>query len=81
MTLENDSIKKTVKNRYGERARNVIELTTINPEANPTGSSNCGSPSELARALQRYSESEINELPTEAVAASAGCGNPIALAG
>ena len=46
MTLENDSIKKTVKNRYGERARNVIELT-INPEANPTGSSNCCSPSDM----------------------------------
>ena len=51
MTLENDSIKKTVKNRYGERARNVIELT-ISTEANPAGSSNCCSPSDMDRALQ-----------------------------
>ena len=80
MTLESDNIKKTVKNRYGERARNVIELAS-NPESNPMGSSNCCSPSDMDRVLQLYSESEINQLPTEAVAASAGCGNPLALAG
>ena len=51
MTLQNDNIKKTVKYRYGERARNVIELA-INPESNPIGSSNCCSPSDMDKVLQ-----------------------------
>lgn len=79
MTTQNEEIKKLVRERYGARARGVIELQVAKqPEASGDG---CCGPADMERALRIYTEGQINNLPPEAVAASAGCGNPTALAG
>ena len=79
MTTNSEEIKRLVRERYGARAKGVIELTVVQPE----GSSNpgCCSPADTERALRLYTEGQIAGLPAESIAASAGCGNPTALAG
>ncbi len=79
MTTKNEDIKRLVREKYGARARGVIELKVIQPS--PSGDGGCCGPADQERALRIYSEGQINNLPAEAVAASAGCGNPTALAG
>ena len=82
MAANQEEIKKLVRERYGARARGVIELTQVqNGGDSSCGDSGCCGPSDLDRALRLYSEGQISGLPMEAVAASAGCGNPTALAG
>jgi arsenite methyltransferase len=81
MTTNQEEVKRLVRERYGERARRVIQLSPA-PASDAGGSqSGCCGPADLDRALRLYSEGQITGLPTEAVAASAGCGNPTALAG
>jgi SAM-dependent methyltransferase/DNA-binding PadR family transcriptional regulator len=75
-----EEVKRLVRNRYGARARRVIELTPA-PSAGGCGDSGCCGPADLDRALRIYDQGQIAGLPVEAVAASAGCGNPTALAG
>ncbi len=89
-----DEVKELVRNRYGARAQRVIDLTPA-PSDHQCGQPGCGSPAsggscgdagccgpaDLDRALRLYSEGQVTGLPAEAVAASAGCGNPTALAG
>ena len=79
MATDQSEIKKFVQERYGARARNVIELS----EAQSSGSEDegCCGPSDFDRALRLYNEGQVTGVPAEAVAASAGCGNPTALAG
>ena len=79
MTTDSEEIKRLVREKYGARAKGVIELTAVQPP----GSSDpgCCSPADMDRALRIYSEGQLAGLPTESVAASAGCGNPTALAG
>ncbi len=79
MATDQNEIKRFVQERYGSRARGVIELS----EAQPSGESDAGccGPSDTERALRLYNEGQVAGLPAEAVAASAGCGNPTALAG
>jgi len=77
--VKNEDIRRLVRERYGARARGVIELNVIQQPS--SGDSGCCGPADLERALRIYSEGQINNLPAEAVAASAGCGNPTALAG
>ena len=79
MATDQNEIKRFVQERYGARARGVIELA----EAQPTcdADSGCCGPSDSERALRLYNEGQVAGLPAEAVAASAGCGNPTALAG
>ena len=72
-----EEIRSTVRDHYGARARKVIELTANDPG---DGSACCG-PQDMERAMTLYSEGQMSGLPTEAIAASAGCGNPTALAG
>ncbi len=85
-TNQDQEIKDLVRQRYGDRARRVIQLSPAAPApddfcADPScGDSGCCSPADLDRALHLYSQAQINNLPVEAVAASAGCGNPTALA-
>ena len=79
MTTKNEDIKRLVREKYGARARGVIELNVIQQPS--SGDRGCCGPADLERALRIYSEGQINNLPAEAVAASAGCGNPTALAG
>lgn len=69
------NIKEVVKERYGQAA---LRATT-------TGSSCCGASACCGTDVDPitsnlYSELETGQLPTEAVLASLGCGNPTALA-
>lgn len=122
MTTNSEEVKKLVRERYGARARGVIEQSEalaaepsdeaccdpggcggIQEEARTVSSSpaaeakgiiqlvdvsgascdapGCCGPEDLDRALKIYQEGQIAGLPAESVAASAGCGNPTALAG
>ena len=47
----------------------------------PTEAAACCSPADTDRAMTLYNEAQLQGLPVEAMAASAGCGNPTALAG
>ena len=79
MTTNSDEIKELVRERYGARARSFIELTPVQDAA--SGDAGCCGPADMDRALRIYSEGQVAGLPAESVAASAGCGNPTALAG
>lgn len=90
MVAEHSDIKELVKERYGARARRVIELNPVAEQADEGQSAGCGceataesccGPEDLEHALRLYSEGQLVGLPTESIAASAGCGNPTALAG
>ena len=72
-------IKEMVRERYGSRARGVIELTQVQGSGDEAGA--CCSPADQERAMRLYQESQLAGLPVDSVAASAGCGNPTALAG
>ena len=82
MATNHEEIKEVVRGRYGARARSVIQLTEV--QAAPgtdSGDAGCCGPADLDRALRLYNQGQIDGLPAAAVAASAGCGNPTALAG
>jgi hypothetical protein len=77
-----DEVKELVRNRYGARAQRVIDLAPAPTTAGGScGDSGCCGPADLDRALRLYGEGQLAGLPAEALAASAGCGNPTALAG
>lgn len=79
MTTNSEEIKRLVRERYGSRAKGVIELTQVQP---PGGEdAGCCGPADLERAMRIYQKGQLAQLPAESVAASAGCGNPTALAG
>ncbi|MDR0344854.1 MAG: arsenite methyltransferase [Nocardiopsaceae bacterium] len=88
MTDETRSLREQVRSRYAEAARAVLEprpgVTAQSVEISGTGSC-CGTgPAALDSAScfggQLYGESETGGLPEEAVLASLGCGNPLAVA-
>ena len=82
MATDQSEIKRYVQERYGARARNVIEVSDASGcGGGEDGDSGCCGPSDFDRALRLYNEAQVSDLPAEAVAASAGCGNPTALAG
>ncbi len=89
MTANNSEIKELVRERYGARARRVIELSPVVEHGADEHTDGCGcnvassccGPEDLEHAMRLYSEGELAGLPAESVAASAGCGNPTALAG
>src|SRR3990170_3183721 len=71
MTTERE-IKDTVRERYAESARQVQAAGS---------SSCCGSdPVENVISSRLYTTDELQGLPQEAVVASLGCGNPVAMA-
>jgi arsenite methyltransferase len=79
-TPNRETIRDAVRSRYAEAATRVAQTATSSDCCN-AGSSCCGSAhdeSEISSAL--YSIEELGELPTRAVLASLGCGNPTALA-
>lgn len=79
MATDQNEIKRFVQERYGARARGVIEVFEVQPAGE--GDGGCCGPSDTERALRLYNQGQVAGLPAEAVAASAGCGNPTALAG
>jgi SAM-dependent methyltransferase len=70
-----DTIRETVRERYGQAALRVME-GGANGCCGATAS--CGGEDPITRDL--YAEGETAGLPAEAVLASLGCGNPTALA-
>ena len=90
MSTESKEIKELVKERYGARAKRVIELSPIQEVvADYEHGGGCGcdadtgccGPIDLDHAVRLYKDSQLTGLPVESVAASAGCGNPTVLAG
>ncbi len=89
MTTYNDEIKELVRERYGARAQRVIELSPVVEHGDGEHTDGCGcdvsasccGPEDLEHALLLYNEGQLAGLPAESIAASAGCGNPTALAG
>ena len=90
MEAKNGDIKELVRERYGERARRVIELSPVlepGPDDHTDGcgcevsASACCGPVDLEHAMRLYEDGQLSGLPVESIAASAGCGNPTALAG
>ena len=86
--MEQDQIKEQVRERYGAHARRVAAKDDTGDCCEPASSaccdapaSSCCEPETLETARRLYTEGETEGLPTESVAASAGCGNPTALAG
>src|SRR3970282_1185774 len=64
-------IKEKVRERYAERARSVSQ---------PQDASCCGpEPTESVISSDLYTTDELRGLPQEAVVASLGCGNPVAM--
>ena len=63
-----DSIKETVREKYGEIAASVLQ----------GNKGSCCGPDEITSNL--YSDAEAGEVPADAMNASLGCGNPTALA-
>ena len=89
MVANQEDIKELVRERYGARAQRVIELSPVVEHGADEHTDGCGcnvasvccGPEDLEHAMRLYSEGELAGLPAESVAASAGCGNPTALAG
>ncbi len=90
MAINQDDIKELVRERYGARAQRVIELSPVEEHGadehtdscgcGPSASACCGM-EDMEHAMRLYNEGQLAGLPAESVAASAGCGNPTALAG
>jgi arsenite methyltransferase len=88
MTEDANVLREQVRSRYAEAARAVLEprpgVTAQCVEISGTGSC-CGTGADALDPAGRlggqiYSEGETGELPPEAVQASLGCGNPLAVA-
>ena len=73
--MSSQEIKEHVKKRYAEHAVRAQSDCGC-------GSGCCGAPPTASYAQQvGYTADELSDLPQEAVAAAAGCGNPTAIAG
>ena len=90
MVAEQNDIKEQVRERYGAHARRVTEPGPVveHGENNQAGGSSCEpaassccAPENPEHAMRLYTEGQMDGLPIESLAASAGCGNPTALAG
>ena len=77
-TTPKDDLKEQIRDRYAERARAASEVEPCGCGCSCGTSSVVEPRDEMARGL--YTTDETSELPAEAVLASLGCGNPIALA-
>ena len=80
--MSETSVKETVKEKYGEAARRVIEGSGL--PADCCSQTSCCEGSATASCdpitSNLYEEGQTRELPDQAVKASLGCGNPTALA-
>ncbi len=74
MSMESESLRETVRRRYGQAALQVVQGSGTGSCCG--GGSECGDP--ITGGL--YGEGETAVLPAQAVTASLGCGNPTALA-
>jgi SAM-dependent methyltransferase len=74
--MSTEDLKATVRQRYGQSAREVAE----GAKTSCCSTSCCGGSAEDPITSNLYSEAETETLPEKAVLASLGCGNPTALA-
>ncbi|HLV78836.1 MAG TPA: arsenite methyltransferase [Chthonomonadaceae bacterium] len=76
-----DDVRETVRQKYGEAARIVLEGRgeACCGTGNAT-SACCGSAQKDAITADLYSQAEAEQIPEAALLASLGCGNPTALA-
>lgn len=74
--MSTESLKATVRERYGQAARQVAE----GAKTSCCSTSCCGGTAEDPITSNLYTEAETATLPDKAVLASLGCGNPTALA-
>jgi arsenite methyltransferase len=74
--MSSPDVKATVKEKYGEAALRVTGGT----KSGCCGTASCGAGGNDPITSNLYSEAETAALPSEAVLASLGCGNPTALA-
>jgi SAM-dependent methyltransferase len=89
MAIDNSEIKELVRERYGARAQRVIELSPVVEHGADQHTDSCGcdvsasccGPEDMEHAMRLYNDGQLAGLPAESIAASAGCGNPTALAG
>ncbi|HEX5167373.1 MAG TPA: arsenite methyltransferase [Thermomicrobiales bacterium] len=81
-----EQLRDTVREKYGEVARSVLTLqhtsatSCCSPAETTAGASSCCSGEAQAWGAVNYDATAMADLPEEAVLASLGCGNPIALA-
>jgi len=80
-----ERIKEAVRQTYGSLARRFVEEPAPTSCCGPSQPANCCGPSEVAvestnTAARLYSAEELGGLPDSVTGASAGCGNPIAIA-
>lgn len=76
---QSETLKGTIRKRYGKLAKSTgTSSCCAAPNRNLQSSSCCESSSCNSQA--QYTEEELRSLPEKAMAASAGCGNPTALA-
>src|SRR3989304_1665281 len=70
------TVKEEVRKRYASQARKAQERS-----ARPAGgAAGCGGDEASGISSHLYTTDEIRDLPREAVVASLGCGNPVAIA-
>ena len=82
-TIGNPGVTETVRQKYGEAARRVLDTKEPASCCGPLssccgGAAATGGPDPITSNL--YLNGETSELPEAAVLASLGCGNPTALA-
>ena len=83
MNNKQNEIKNQVKQHYGKRARQASKLTTLQPlEALrcADGTTKTDMDISLGASPNIYVCDDLLGVPSEAIASSAGCGNPIAFA-
>jgi SAM-dependent methyltransferase len=81
MVEKSEAIKENVRERYAKVAQRAQAGTTASC-CPPSASASCCGPSATEYAQEiGYSLEELGDLPDAAALASAGCGNPTALAG
>jgi arsenite methyltransferase len=83
-TRDQAQVREAVRQRYAAAATKVIQEHAFSESALPvldtTGGSCCGTDPKSVITSDLYAIDEISELPSTAVLASLGCGNPTALA-
>jgi len=77
---EAEELRNTVRNRYGQTAIQVLSGAASSGCCGSGESACCSGSSGDAITSDLYSALEANEVPSEALLASLGCGNPTALA-
>ena len=78
--MAQENIKDVVRSKYGEAAKRMMQDTASRAEQSGCG---CGGEADACCdpiSANLYETSEVDGLPSKAVAASLGCGNPTALA-